>query len=125
MYREFVRVLHLYKRQEIDLKEVFVKMTGLFQHHTDLLLQFPSFLPDPNAVRVQPIAQVNDYTFFERAKRLLRNEHELYQEFLKCIILLNKQILSPAELLALAEDLFIDYPEIFKEFIDTIFYSYQ
>jgi len=66
--------------------------------------------------RVQPIAHVSDYTFFEQAKRTLRNEQHLYQEFLKVLLLMNKQILSPADTLLLVEDLLLDYPEIAEGF---------
>lgn len=34
----------------MELKDVFYQFTHLFQDYTDLLLEFPKFLPDPYQV---------------------------------------------------------------------------
>ena len=40
----------MYQKNEYPLKEVFCKLTNLFQDHTDLLLEFPTFLPSTKQV---------------------------------------------------------------------------
>jgi len=119
VYKEFIRTLQRFQRYEISLKEVFCIATRLFADYTDLLLEFPKFLPDPHRLvqqRIQPVANVKDYSFFENAKVQLRNDQSLYTDFLKCLALVNKRILAPAELLMLVEDLFVDYPDLYAQF---------
>lgn len=50
VYKEFIRTLQRFQRYEISLKEVFCIATRLFADYTDLLLEFPKFLPDPHRV---------------------------------------------------------------------------
>lgn len=96
---------------------------------------FPSHFSDvPLAKRVKPTAQditlaeaakfgtLNDFAFFDRVRKALRTS-EVYDNFLRCLILYNQEIVSKAELLQIISPFLGKFPDLFrwlKDFLGPI-----
>ncbi|XP_075219291.1 paired amphipathic helix protein Sin3a-like isoform X2 [Lycorma delicatula] len=62
---------------------------------------------------------LNDYAFFDKVHRSLKNQ-EVYENFLRCIVLYNQEIVSRSELLALVSPFLFRHPELFRWFKDFV-----
>jgi histone deacetylase complex regulatory component SIN3 len=53
VYKAFLEILNMYRKEEKSISEVYDEVAQLFRHHPDLLEEFTHFLPDsaPPAVR--------------------------------------------------------------------------
>jgi paired amphipathic helix protein Sin3a len=53
VYKAFLEILNMYRKEEKSISEVYDEVAALFRHHPDLLEEFTHFLPDstPPAVR--------------------------------------------------------------------------
>lgn len=45
-YRQFLKILHTYQKEQKGIKEVLEQVSHLFADHPDLLMEFTYFLPD-------------------------------------------------------------------------------
>jgi paired amphipathic helix protein Sin3a len=56
VYKAFLEILNMYRKEEKSIQEVYDEVAQLFRHHQDLLDEFTHFLPDsaPPAVRAAP-----------------------------------------------------------------------
>lgn len=45
-YRQFLKILHTYQKEQKGIKEVLEQVSQLFADHSDLLMEFTYFLPD-------------------------------------------------------------------------------
>lgn len=46
MYKAFLEILNMYRKEEKSIAEVYEEVAQLFKHHPDLLEEFTHFLPD-------------------------------------------------------------------------------
>ena len=46
VYKAFLEILNMYRKEEKSISEVYEEVAQLFKHHTDLLEEFTHFLPD-------------------------------------------------------------------------------
>ena len=46
VYKTFLEILNLYRKEEKSIAEVYEEVAQLFRHHSDLLNEFTHFLPD-------------------------------------------------------------------------------
>ncbi|XP_039017824.1 paired amphipathic helix protein Sin3-like 4 isoform X2 [Hibiscus syriacus] len=60
VYKSFLDILNLYRKENKSINEVYQEVAGLFQHHPDLLSEFTHFLPDNSA------SASNNYASFGR-----------------------------------------------------------
>ncbi|KAE8717151.1 Paired amphipathic helix protein Sin3-like 1 [Hibiscus syriacus] len=49
VYKSFLDILNMYRREHKDLNEVYTEVASLFEDHPDLLEEFTRFLPDSSA----------------------------------------------------------------------------
>lgn len=49
VYRQFLDILHQYRKEQKSIKEVYEEVERLFKSHTDLLQEFTFFLPDSHS----------------------------------------------------------------------------
>ncbi|XP_074557091.1 paired amphipathic helix protein Sin3-like 3 isoform X3 [Curcuma longa] len=49
VYKSFLDILNMYRRENKSIHEVYEEVAGLFQNHQDLLEEFTHFLPDTSA----------------------------------------------------------------------------
>ncbi|XP_063987548.1 paired amphipathic helix protein Sin3b isoform X4 [Diachasmimorpha longicaudata] len=62
---------------------------------------------------------LNDYAFFDKVRKALRSP-EVYENFLRCLVLFNQEIVSKSELIQLVTPFLGRFPELlrwFKEFL--------
>ncbi|XP_011305627.1 paired amphipathic helix protein Sin3a isoform X2 [Fopius arisanus] len=62
---------------------------------------------------------LNDYAFFDKVRKALRSQ-EVYENFLRCLVLFNQEIVSKTELIQLITPFLGRFPELlrwFKEFL--------
>ncbi|XP_015113100.1 paired amphipathic helix protein Sin3b isoform X4 [Diachasma alloeum] len=62
---------------------------------------------------------LNDYAFFDKVRKALRSQ-EVYENFLRCLVLFNQEIVSKSELIQLVTPFLGRFPELlrwFKEFL--------
>ncbi|KAJ1628399.1 paired amphipathic helix, partial [Pavlovales sp. CCMP2436] len=45
MYKQFLAILHTYQQEQKTIKEVYERVSALFEDHQDLLEEFTQFLP--------------------------------------------------------------------------------
>ncbi|XP_022774459.1 paired amphipathic helix protein Sin3-like 2 [Durio zibethinus] len=55
VYKSFLDILNMYRKEHKDINEVYSEVASLFEHHPDLLEEFTRFLPDSSAT---PLTQV-------------------------------------------------------------------
>lgn len=67
---------------------------------------------------------LSDYAFFDKVRKSLRSQ-EVYDNFLRCLILFNQEIISKSELVQLATPFLGKFPELFKWFKDFLGHSDQ
>jgi paired amphipathic helix protein Sin3a len=55
VYKAFLEILNMYRKEEKSISEVYDEVAQLFRHHPDLLEEFTHFLPDsaPPGVRAR------------------------------------------------------------------------
>eukprot|EP00276_Gloeochaete_wittrockiana_P002641 CAMPEP_0184674520 /NCGR_PEP_ID=MMETSP0308-20130426/87283_1 /TAXON_ID=38269 /ORGANISM="Gloeochaete witrockiana, Strain SAG 46.84" /LENGTH=1734 /DNA_ID=CAMNT_0027122129 /DNA_START=27 /DNA_END=5227 /DNA_ORIENTATION=- len=68
----------------------------------------------------RPSSLLPSHPFFDKVKSKLRND-DLYNEFLKCLNLFNKEITTREELLSLTEEVLRDYPELVDDLKKLLF----
>ncbi len=62
---------------------------------------------------------INEITFFEKLKKSLRTQ-QVYENFLKCLSLFNREIVTRCELIALVEPFLSKFPNLFRWFKDYV-----
>lgn len=55
-------------------------------------------------------------------RRVLRS-HEVYENFLRCLVLFNQEVISRTELIQLAQPFLAKFPELFRRFKDLLGYK--
>jgi paired amphipathic helix protein Sin3a len=64
-------------------------------------------------------APINETTFFEKLKKSLRTQ-QVYENFLKCLSLFNRDVVTRCELIALVEPFLGKFPNLFRWFKDYV-----
>ncbi|WAR30203.1 SIN3A-like protein [Mya arenaria] len=65
---------------------------------------------------------LNEYAFFDKVRKALRHQ-EVYENFLRCLVLFNNEVISRAELVQLVQTFLGKFPELFKWFKDFLGYK--
>ncbi|XP_078052831.1 SIN3 transcription regulator family member A isoform X4 [Augochlora pura] len=117
-----------------------------FVHNTGQLKRSPSFLPSVTAGNSHHIqhgppplkkhkvssmrecvtiaeagkyGSLNDYAFFDKVRKALRSQ-EVYDNFLRCLVLFNQEIVSKTELVQLVTPFLGRFPELLRWFKDFL-----
>ncbi|XP_076647115.1 SIN3 transcription regulator family member A isoform X4 [Halictus rubicundus] len=117
-----------------------------FVHNTGQLKRSPSFLPSVTAGNSHHIqhgppplkkhkvssmrecvtiaeagkyGSLNDYAFFDKVRKALRSQ-EVYDNFLRCLVLFNQEIVSKSELVQLVTPFLGRFPELLRWFKDFL-----
>nr|CAD7400897.1 unnamed protein product [Timema poppensis] len=110
-----------------------------FGHTSGQLKRSPSFSaapvhgPPPKKHKVATLKDVSlaeaynygaltDYAFFDKARKALRSQ-EVYENFVRCLILYSHEIVSKSELVQLVTPFLGRFPELFRLFKDLVGYS--
>lgn len=78
-----------------------------------------SVFRDVSLAEASKYGSLTEYAFFDKVRRALRNA-EVYDNFLRCLILFNQEIVSKAELLNLTSPFLVKHPELHKWFQDFV-----
>lgn len=65
---------------------------------------------------------LNEYAFFDKVRKALKNK-DVYEDFLRCLVLFNQEVISRTELVQLTAPFLNRYPELFKWFKDFVGYK--
>ncbi|XP_053386924.1 LOW QUALITY PROTEIN: paired amphipathic helix protein Sin3a-like [Mercenaria mercenaria] len=65
---------------------------------------------------------LNEYAFFDKVRKALRHQ-EVYENFLRCLVLFNQEVISRSELVQLVQTFLGKFPELFKWFKDFLGYK--
>ncbi|XP_046593518.1 paired amphipathic helix protein Sin3b isoform X2 [Neodiprion lecontei] len=65
---------------------------------------------------------LNDYAFFDKVRKALRSQ-EVYENFLRCLVLFNQEIVSKTELIQLVTPFLGRFPELLRWFKDFLGHS--
>ncbi|CAG2057842.1 unnamed protein product, partial [Timema podura] len=117
-------------------QEVYQQVAKLFENQEDLLAEFGQFLPDATSHHNLLVATLKDvslaeaynygaltdYAFFDKARKALRSQ-EVYENFVRCLILYSHEIVSKSELVQLVTPFLGRFPELFRLFKDLVGYS--
>ncbi|XP_059614340.1 paired amphipathic helix protein Sin3b isoform X2 [Phlebotomus argentipes] len=74
---------------------------------------------DVTLAEASKFGSLNDYAFFDKVRKALRSP-EVYENFLRCLILFNQEIVSKSELLTLTAPFLGKFPDLqrwFQEFL--------
>uniref|UniRef100_A0A668A5L2 Paired amphipathic helix protein Sin3a n=1 Tax=Myripristis murdjan TaxID=586833 RepID=A0A668A5L2_9TELE len=131
-------------------QEVYAQVARLFKNQEDLLSEFGQFLPDANSSVVShkcifvndllslqkkpkmmgkdsAMAEASKHStgtetlFFEKVKKALRSP-EAYDNFLRCLLIFNQEVISRAELVQLVIPFLGKFPELFTWFKNFLGY---
>ncbi|XP_058193271.1 paired amphipathic helix protein Sin3-like 3 [Rhododendron vialii] len=69
VYKSFLDILNLYRKENKSITEVYEEVTQLFREHPDLLVEFTHFLPDSSASATIPHAPSGRNSIFRRDDR--------------------------------------------------------
>lgn len=79
-------------------------------------------LRDVSLAEAGKYGSLNDYAFFDKARKALKNQ-EVYENFLRCLVLFNQEIVSKSELVQLVTPFLGKFPELFRWFKDFLGHS--
>lgn len=65
---------------------------------------------------------LNEFAFFDKVRKALRHQ-EVYENFLRCLVLFNQEVISRGELVQLVQTFLQKYPELYKWFKDFLGYK--
>lgn len=65
---------------------------------------------------------LNEFAFFDKVRKALKYP-EVYENFLRCLVLFNQEVISRSELVQLVQTFLIKYPELYKWFKDFLGYK--
>uniref|UniRef100_A0A4W6CNR7 Paired amphipathic helix protein Sin3a n=1 Tax=Lates calcarifer TaxID=8187 RepID=A0A4W6CNR7_LATCA len=149
IYKAFLEILHTYQKEQRNAKEaggnytpalteqeVYAQVARLFKNQEDLLSEFGQFLPDANSSVKKPkllnlkdssVAEASKHgvgtesLFFEKVRKALRSA-EAYDNFLRCLVIFNQEVISRAELVQLVLPFLGKFPELFNWFKNFLGY---
>ena len=84
--------------------------------------KFPGSLRDVSLSEAGKFGTLNEYAFFDKVRKALRSP-EVYENFLRCLVLFNQEVISRAELVQLTSTFLNRYPELFKWFKEFVGYK--
>lgn len=76
-------------------------------------------LRDVSIAEAGKYGSLTDYAFFDKVRKALKNQ-EVYENFLRCLILFNQEIVSRSELVQLVTPFLGKFPELFRWFKDFV-----
>ncbi|XP_049777829.1 paired amphipathic helix protein Sin3a-like [Schistocerca cancellata] len=76
-------------------------------------------LRDVSIAEAAKYGNLTDYAFFDKVRKALKNQ-EVYENFLRCLILFNEEIVSRSELVQLVTPFLGKFPELFRWFKDFV-----
>ena len=76
-------------------------------------------LKDVSLGEAQRYGTLNEFAFFDKVRKALKNS-EVYENFLRCLVLFNQEIVSRSELVQLVNPFLNKNPELLKWFKDFI-----
>uniref|UniRef100_A0A8B9KC97 Paired amphipathic helix protein Sin3a n=1 Tax=Astyanax mexicanus TaxID=7994 RepID=A0A8B9KC97_ASTMX len=148
IYKAFLEILHTYQKEQRNAKEaggnytpalteqeVYAQVARLFKNQEDLLSEFGQFLPDANSSVKKPkllnlkdssVAEASkvgtESLFFEKVRKALRSA-EAYDNFLRCLVVFNQEVISRTELVQLVLPFLGKFPELFTWFKNFLGYK--
>ncbi|XP_033099647.1 paired amphipathic helix protein Sin3a-like isoform X2 [Anneissia japonica] len=129
-------------------KDVIHARTPMVNDHTSIVkkpisqpskkshLKRPTITPSPSSTKKMKISSVKDislaeagkhgslseFAFFDKVRKALRNQ-DVYENFLRCLLLFNQEVVSRPELVQLATPFLGKFPELFKWFKEFLGYK--
>jgi hypothetical protein len=83
--------------------------------------QKTGILRDVTLAEAGKFGTLNEYAFFDKVRKALRTP-EVYDNFLRCLVLFNQEVISRAELIQLTTPFLSRHAELFKWFKDFVGY---
>jgi paired amphipathic helix protein Sin3a len=76
-------------------------------------------LRDVSHLEAGKVGSLNEYAFFDKVRKALRSQ-EVYENFLRCLVIYNHEIVSRVELVHLVTPFLGRFPELLKSFKDFL-----
>ena len=76
-------------------------------------------LRDVSLAEAGKLGTLNEFAFFDKVRKALRNQ-EVYDNFLRCLVLFNQEVISRGELIQLTSPFLSRHSELFKWFKDFV-----
>uniref|UniRef100_A0A8D0CJW6 Paired amphipathic helix protein Sin3a n=1 Tax=Scleropages formosus TaxID=113540 RepID=A0A8D0CJW6_SCLFO len=143
IYKAFLEILHTYQKEQRNAKEaggnytpalteqeVYAQVARLFKNQEDLLSEFGQFLPDANSSVVSAgdlvggrcsKLPIKHCLCGPQVRKALRSS-EAYENFLRCLVIFNEEVISRAELVQLVLPFLGKFPELFTWFKNFLGY---
>lgn len=77
------------------------------------------FLRDISIAEASKFGTLNEFAFFDKVRRALKSP-EIYDNFLRCLVLFNQEVISRGELIQLTTPFLSRHPDLFKWFKDFV-----
>lgn len=122
-YQKFEKSLHSYRMGTITREELQKMVGDLLGKHSDLVEGFNEFLTQCESNEglfahvLNKIMFREEHVFLEKVKEKFSNP-EIYQDFLKCLHIYARELITRGELQLLVYDLFGKYTDLMVEFND-------
>ena len=79
-------------------------------------------LRDVSLAEAGKYGTLNEYAFFDKVRKALKSK-EVYDDFLRCLVLFNQEVITRTELVQLTAPFLNRYPDLFKWFKDFVGYK--
>jgi len=76
-------------------------------------------LKDVSLGEAQRFGTLNEFAFFDKVRKALKN-NEVYDNFLRCLVLFNQEVISRSELVQVVSPFLNKHPELLKWFKDFV-----
>ncbi|XP_077996855.1 paired amphipathic helix protein Sin3a-like isoform X2 [Glandiceps talaboti] len=79
-------------------------------------------IKDPSLSESSKHGSLSEFSFFDKVRKALKSQ-EVYENFLRCLVLFNQEVISRGELVQLVNPLLGKFPELFKWFKEFLGYK--
>ena len=79
-------------------------------------------LRDVSLAEAGKYGTLNEYAFFDKVRKALKSK-EVYESFLRCLVLFNQEVISRVELVQLTSPFLSRHPDLYKWFKDFVGYK--
>ncbi|KAG8144872.1 hypothetical protein E2320_013281 [Naja naja] len=122
IYKAFLEILHTYQKEQRNAKEAGGNYTPALTEQEVYAQKKPKLLNLKDPSFAEAGKHGTESLFFDKVRKALRST-EAYENFLRCLVIFNQEVISRAELVQLVSPFLGKFPELFTWFKNFLGYK--